>query len=296
MKITCDVICDLLPVYAEGLASRDTAALVEQHLPACEACTAALKELQTPLALSADTDTAGLRQVRSKINRQKTRAIMLTALLCLVVAITLFGWLSAPEYLPYSVETVKLTVHENHRLSLRFGPEVTGYDIERLPSETGAGEELHITAWTSLLGRMMRGNHTQEVFLNPDGQDIAAAYYYTAYGTDHQWLYGKGDENVVLLPRLFLSYYFTLALALAVVLLISVLLLRRHQKSYRALWYAAIAPVSYLLAHLCIKGSDSMTYAPLRDLSLIVLVALPIYGLLFMAVRWHIKREEKRCR
>ncbi len=295
MNITCNVIRDLLPLYAEGLAGDDTVKLVEEHLAACEDCRKALQELRAPVKLSADTDAAPLRRVRSKMQKQKTRAIILTALICLVVATTLFGWLTAPEYLPYSIQTIKLTGHENNILSVRFGDGVTGYDINRFPSETGRGEEYHITAWTSLLGRLTGGSHTREVILNPDGEAVSAAYYYTAYGQDHHWLYGEGDENVVFLPRLFLSYYCIAALALAVLLLSAALLFRRNGKAHRALLYVALMPASYLLAQLCIKGTYTTTYAPIRDLSLIVLAAVPIYGLLFLLISKRLKRKDKLC-
>ena len=34
----CEIIRDLLPVYIDGLASEETAKLVEEHLAECEAC------------------------------------------------------------------------------------------------------------------------------------------------------------------------------------------------------------------------------------------------------------------
>ena len=43
MKLECDVIRDLLPLYAEKLASPASSALVEQHLAACPACRAQLE-------------------------------------------------------------------------------------------------------------------------------------------------------------------------------------------------------------------------------------------------------------
>ena len=38
MKISCNIIRDLLPLYAEDLASEDTRLLVEEHLCDCETC------------------------------------------------------------------------------------------------------------------------------------------------------------------------------------------------------------------------------------------------------------------
>ena len=38
MKVSCDVIRDLLPLYTDQAASADTVALVEEHLASCPAC------------------------------------------------------------------------------------------------------------------------------------------------------------------------------------------------------------------------------------------------------------------
>ena len=46
MKVTCKVIQDLLPLYHDGVASPDTAALVEEHLKDCEACQEVFNRLQ----------------------------------------------------------------------------------------------------------------------------------------------------------------------------------------------------------------------------------------------------------
>ncbi len=35
MKLSCNIIRDLLPLYVEGLASEDTRKAVEEHIAAC---------------------------------------------------------------------------------------------------------------------------------------------------------------------------------------------------------------------------------------------------------------------
>ena len=37
MKITCDVIQDLMPSYIDGILSEDSKALVEEHMGTCQA-------------------------------------------------------------------------------------------------------------------------------------------------------------------------------------------------------------------------------------------------------------------
>lgn len=48
MEMDCDVIRDLLPLYAEGMASPGSCRLVEEHLIACEACRQAFDRMREP--------------------------------------------------------------------------------------------------------------------------------------------------------------------------------------------------------------------------------------------------------
>ena len=46
MNITCNIIKDLLPLYAEDMVSEDSKALVDDHLCSCDSCTKELAELK----------------------------------------------------------------------------------------------------------------------------------------------------------------------------------------------------------------------------------------------------------
>lgn len=48
MKISCDIIRDLLPLYAENMTSQASSEMVETHLGECEGCTNYLKEPPHP--------------------------------------------------------------------------------------------------------------------------------------------------------------------------------------------------------------------------------------------------------
>ena len=45
----CEIIRDLLPVYIDGLASEETAKLVEEHLAQCEQCRTILAQMRAPV-------------------------------------------------------------------------------------------------------------------------------------------------------------------------------------------------------------------------------------------------------
>ena len=45
MKISCDVIRDLLPLYVEDMLSNDSKNIVDEHIEQCESCGDELKKL-----------------------------------------------------------------------------------------------------------------------------------------------------------------------------------------------------------------------------------------------------------
>ena len=50
-EITCSVIQDLLPNYAEGLISPETAAIIRDHLENCPECRSLYEDCQKPVDL-----------------------------------------------------------------------------------------------------------------------------------------------------------------------------------------------------------------------------------------------------
>ena len=53
MEISCNVIKDILPLFAEDMACEETKALVEAHLCSCEGCRNVLAELKHSLRRAA---------------------------------------------------------------------------------------------------------------------------------------------------------------------------------------------------------------------------------------------------
>lgn len=79
MKIDCNVIRDLLPLYAEDLVSEETAALVREHLQDCPACQAELDALTSGESLAAveakptshhAEEAKPFKRVMKRMNRQ----------------------------------------------------------------------------------------------------------------------------------------------------------------------------------------------------------------------------------
>lgn len=93
MKLSCDVIRDLLPLYADRAASADTAALVEEHLASCPACREELRRLGA--ALPAEPEGAEpLRRFKRRWRRRQVliavTAVVATAAVAAGIFLTCF--------------------------------------------------------------------------------------------------------------------------------------------------------------------------------------------------------------
>jgi len=61
MEITCNIIKDLLPLYAEDLVSEDSKILVDDHLCTCDSCTKELAAIQKAPKVPLETDVKSLQ-------------------------------------------------------------------------------------------------------------------------------------------------------------------------------------------------------------------------------------------
>ena len=76
MDISCDIIRDLLPLYAEDMASNASRELVEEHLEGCNPCKKELELLKQAQKLPVDVDTHGLERVSKEIRKRKILTVL----------------------------------------------------------------------------------------------------------------------------------------------------------------------------------------------------------------------------
>lgn len=82
MKITCNIIEDLLPLYVDDMVSEDSRKLVEEHLKECLACQKMQEEMMRENCLSAGrkdgnsaqinkTEAEPLKKIRRRIRKKE---------------------------------------------------------------------------------------------------------------------------------------------------------------------------------------------------------------------------------
>lgn len=88
--ISCDVIQDLLPLYADGQASEGSKLLIEEHIRHCEACSAVVSAMCTPIEQPQVTEDTRYLDALKKHNRKIKNRIILTCVLTVLLCIV--GW------------------------------------------------------------------------------------------------------------------------------------------------------------------------------------------------------------
>lgn len=102
MKVTCDVIRDLLPVYHDDICSQDSRTLVEEHLQGCDACREELRILKEDMTIPHPTPEAeamkGLNKAWKKVKRKSlVKGLMAAVLVLAILAGGFFAAFSLPS-------------------------------------------------------------------------------------------------------------------------------------------------------------------------------------------------------
>ncbi|HOO79196.1 MAG TPA: zf-HC2 domain-containing protein [Lachnospiraceae bacterium] len=72
MKIDCDIIRDLLPLYSEGMVSTKSTEMIEEHFTECEACQKQYQKMMIPAPV-VTFDTAPAKNFKKYVTKKKRR-------------------------------------------------------------------------------------------------------------------------------------------------------------------------------------------------------------------------------
>ena len=285
MSISCSVIRDLLPLYAEDLAGEESKALVEKHLEACADCKAALEDLKEPKPVAVAEEAVPLRLMKQLMRKHTLFLIILAVCLTATLALIVLSRMTAPE----AVGERALAFFENNNGQFSFritsnAPQGTTLQMEYFTDESGRNC-VAVSPYTSPWLRLF-GKNTDGTIIATSRGDLDLAYYCNQRnGGTLRLLYPMHDQPNLgaALPRLVRNYYLIIALVLAILFLLLALLFRK-KASGRTLLHTALAFNCYALAHLAVKGLNGITYFLQQDLVFILLTALTLFGAVFSAL------------
>lgn len=146
MKISCEIIRDILPLYAEGMASPATKEMVEQHLADCVPCRKELEELKKPAPMPVQVATKSLKRVGDSIRRRRILAV--GAVFFFIATLILGGalLLDAKIYMTAN-EAVEKIYQDGDEVVIHWNDEIIGV------SSSDGTDNYGVTAWSNLYKR-----------------------------------------------------------------------------------------------------------------------------------------------
>ncbi len=133
MNKKCDIIKDLLPLYAENMCSNDSRQAVAEHIAECENCRNELSKINTNVAIQADSDVSMFKRIKKRARIEKV-VISIVSIVFVLSALWyaqffLINTDCAMSYEKYNMaENVTVEVDEDGLLWLCTDNEASTYD------------------------------------------------------------------------------------------------------------------------------------------------------------------------
>ncbi len=99
MKVPCEVIRDVLPLYAEDMVSDATKKMVEEHLEDCVDCTNELQTLKQNQEIPVTLGTGSLQRVKTSIRNRRVLTVLAVLMTLVCIGVTTYVFLNVPVYL-----------------------------------------------------------------------------------------------------------------------------------------------------------------------------------------------------
>lgn len=279
MKLSCDIIRDLLPLYAEELASEDSVAVVREHLQGCEVCRAELETMRQPTPVP--VEELGMGKIKKRIIRRWLLGAICFMLSILLVVSCVGWWLFNPIYLP---ETVVTSVERNDRMSDHGHDEwvniwasatKAGYrDLDGHGREWKAGNR-YVAFYTTRYMEQKRETPVEEFLYG--GTSPGAVWLFRENGT-MELLYGTPVDTVPPARWSILEKLSLWAAALSGVLLLLGLCLRKYRIGRWMLSLGSLG-LCYAACQWVVCGGSMQSFFPKRELLWAVLISGCVWGI-----------------
>ena len=283
----CNIIRDLLPLYAENMVSDDTKVFVEEHLKNCSECRAEHEQMKEPEKLQIMNEAVPLAGIRKKLVKKRIQTIILSVIMALTIAVIAFSYITKPRHFDYTDDLVTVTEVGDGGVLLTFREDVTScmYGSTEAPDDP-LGKYYMVEAWTSLLEQWTddKGENRTLTVYPQRGAAQMTIYYMPNNGQEDVCIYGKAITNggVMTLPRLALNYYLFIMTVLLAVLFVCWIIFRKRARAKIRLERALLLPISYIVSHAAVCGISGVTYSMTRDFEIILLVTLLVYCVLLL--------------
>lgn len=268
MDISCDVIRDLLPLYAEDLTSEASNQLVDEHLCQCDPCTKQLAILKKAQVIPVDVEVNSLKRLGDTIRRRRMLAVMTVLLFVMTMIASGTMLMDARIYLTAEQAVTSVERLEDGSIFIGLTNGITGVGHSRYDDTKNIG----VIAWIRLgnllfgprerhsydeLNADLKAKFTEEEYKYMGGTTIEAADAYnvwycngwTGHTESKLW---EGGDLIPTEPLMDVNYH--LAYYCIILLIIAGLLVIPGRK-FGNKWYGELCiRISILLGSLCLSA------------------------------------------
>lgn len=91
MKKDCEIVKDLLPLYIDGVCSKQSKEMVEKHIKSCEECQKLEEQMKANLEIPIDTDKSDVKGFK-KFIKKRIWVSVIAIVLVLVIGVVALNW------------------------------------------------------------------------------------------------------------------------------------------------------------------------------------------------------------
>lgn len=274
MEISCNVIKDILPLYAEDMACEETKALVEAHLCCCDSCRNVMAELKSQPAETGDRMAASMKKVSDGIKKTRILTAATAVFLVITIIASLLVFLTFPVWATAEEAIKEVECLEDGRIKVYFTDQCAGV-ISR-GTHGNRGILCKKERWDGLFPRklpegmndasygnyMILGNTITDGVLSKYAKDENIWYvdYHTGIADTLLWDSGDAGEGMQLLEMSYLLRWIFIGAVAAFALMAFLGVLLRKKASGRYFQNRAAIFGSFCVSSLVVTSGQFMVY------------------------------------
>ena len=198
MKINCNIIRDLLPLYNDKITSKESNELIEEHLSQCEDCKNYYEEIKEDISNNLDLDEKNiLKNFLKQIKKKKFIAIILTIIITIVIVLKSMDIFNEENLFIKDYNNELITIEENEDNSLIAIINTIDYSKCNVILEQNIDNtiDVYISLSQSIKDKIKPDKEFKKVGILPKCKDN-----YIEENLKYNWLWEDGKGKIVLKP------------------------------------------------------------------------------------------------
>jgi hypothetical protein len=141
MSNKCDIIKDLLPLYADDVCSDESRKAVEEHIKECADCKSELEKLGKNINVSPQKDAEVLKRIKRRLRIEKLVVGLVELVLVLIAGFYLLFYMAGYKSMDYDKHglsnSISVEEDENGDVYLTYGPVAVDFVTKTAADDNG---------------------------------------------------------------------------------------------------------------------------------------------------------------